>query len=148
MKQSKIVLILIIILSVTLISGCVGQSGTEEQENAHSFDTIGDAYESGFQLKCEKVSEDYRSTYYIADKNLRLEISVSAGTTYKIITYDNQTYNWTEVNEGVPDPNDELDEAEFLLKFTRRIFLLMGSLEDRTCIEQSIPQSMFEPPRQ
>jgi len=142
------------ILSIIIVSGCVGQSNQEQnQRDTYNFETVKDAYESGFQLKCELESpENYRSTYYIANKNIRIEIAVPAGTTYKIVNYNNQTFNWTEVNEGVPDPDRLLRQAEFVLKFVGnstlgRSILLGTSLTDRMCIEQTVPQSLFEPPQ-
>ena len=145
--QMKRFFVLFAIIAIVIIAGCVGQNETQTETQEpqsgknYEFATLEEAYDSGIELKCEIKTEVVRISYYIADMNIRVELSGPAGIAYQIFTKTNEYHSWSNLVDGVVTLSDSSVERS-------RKQLFLTPFKDIECFQQSISNSMFEPPEQ
>ncbi|MFH1769357.1 MAG: hypothetical protein ABH833_01685 [Parcubacteria group bacterium] len=142
MNKEKIIAISVLILAILVIIIFFDGETTEK-----SFATLGDAYNSGFQLECSVEVSDETSglvelmTYYIADGNIRVEIEADDIKTHMLLLpagfYMVDDESGEIVSYYEPDPSEESVMQSFLEEpFDETV----------KCIEKSISDSLFEVP--
>lgn len=147
MTINKKLLVTIIILVLLGVAGAIfsrnGSKITNPFSKKMNFDTIEDAIKYGKGLKCELVQnlpgQTNRMTIYTQNGNLREEASTAVGTTYVLVNKD-FTYMWNTITPSV---------AKIPLAQAQRSneLLLQTKIPTYNCSEQSLPETLFNPPR-